>query len=320
MNRIDVAFDSQRVHCAAWLYRPDGQGPHPCVILAHGFGAIREMRLSGYAERFAQAGLAALVFDYRHFGASEGEPRQLLDIKQQLSDWAAAISYVRGLDGIDAERIALWGTSFSGGHVIEIAARDRRIAAVVAQVPFMDGLANARTLGFHHVLQPMAAGMRDELRQLRRQTPYYVKLVGAPGTLAAITNPGAEEGYRSVVPPGICWENSVAARVLLRVGFYRPVKAAAHVQCPLLICICEGDLLTPLQPAIKASRLAPCGELRRYQGGHFDLYAGESFEQAVTDQCHFLTQHLLVESHESQEKKKTNHVRAGETSTSHPRP
>jgi uncharacterized protein len=119
MNRIDVAFNSQGVHCAAWLYRPDGPGPHPCVILANGFGAIREMRLPAYAERFAQAGLAVLIFDYRHFGASEGEPRQLLDIKQQLADWAAAISYVRGLDDIDPERIALWGTSFSGGHVIE---------------------------------------------------------------------------------------------------------------------------------------------------------------------------------------------------------
>jgi acetyl esterase/lipase len=293
MNCIDVAFDSQEAHCAAWLYRPDGKGPHPCVILAHGFGAIREMGLPAYAERFAQVGLATLVFDYRHFGASEGEPRQLLDIKQQLADWAAAISYARRLDGIDPERIALWGTSFSGGHVIEIAARDRRIAAVVAQVPFVDGLASTRTLGFRHILRSTVAGMRDVLRQLLRQSPYYVKLVGAPGTLAAITIPGAEEGYRSEVPPDVQWENSVAARVLLRVGSYRPVKAAAHVQCPLLICICEGDLLTPPQPAIKASRLAPQGELCCYRGGHFDVYAGEVFEQALSDQCHFLTRHLL---------------------------
>lgn len=308
MNRIDVAFDSQGVHCAAWLYLPDSSRPYPCVILAHGFGAIREMRLPAYAERFVQAGLAALVFDYRHFGASEGEPRQLLGIKEQLADWVAAITYARRLDGIDPERIALWGTSFSGGHVIEIAARDRGIAAVVAQAPFMDGLANARALRFRQALLPMVAGMRDELRQLRRQPPYYVKLVGAPGTLAAITAPGAEEGYRSVVPQGVPWENSVAARVFLRVGSYRPVKAAAYVQCPLLICICEQDTLTPPQPAIKASRLAPRGELRCYQGGHFDLYAGEVFEQAVTDQCYFLTQHLLSKGHESREKQKTNHV------------
>src|ERR1035441_8186503 len=112
--------------------------------MAHGWTGVREQRLDAYAERFAAAGLAALVFDYRHFGASGGEPRQLLDIGRQLADWRAAIAYVRGLEGIDPERIALWGSSFSGGHVIELAARDHRIAAVVAQMPFVDGAAKDR--------------------------------------------------------------------------------------------------------------------------------------------------------------------------------
>src|SRR6516162_6357646 len=102
MNRTDVTFNSQGSHCAAWLYRPASTGPYPCVILAGGFGAIREMHLPAYAERFVQAGMAALVFDYRHFGASPGEPRQRLDIKQQLADWTAAISYARTLDDIDS--------------------------------------------------------------------------------------------------------------------------------------------------------------------------------------------------------------------------
>src|SRR5712692_8798286 len=164
MNRIDATFDSQGVHCAAWLYRPDGEGPHPCVILGHGFGGIRQMRLDDYASCFAQAGLAALVFDYRHFGASEGEPRQLLDIKSQLADWTAAISYARALDGIDAERIALWGTSFSGGHVIETAERDKHVAAVVAQVPFVDGFAIMRSDILANI-RLLAAWMKDELRR-----------------------------------------------------------------------------------------------------------------------------------------------------------
>src|SRR5256885_7139289 len=119
MNRVDVVFKSGGLNCASWLYRPEGDGPHPCVILAHGFGGIREMRLDAYASCFAQAGLAALVFDYRHFGASEGEPRHLLDPTlrgafgasgvpgRQLEDWAAAIAYARTLEGVDPERIAL---------------------------------------------------------------------------------------------------------------------------------------------------------------------------------------------------------------------
>ncbi len=294
MIRTNITFDSQHARCAAWLYHPDGEGPFPCVILASGFGAIRAMRLHVYAERFVQAGFVALAFDYRHFGDSTGEPRHLLDIKQQLADWAAAVSYARGLAFVDPDRIALWGTSLSGGHVIEIAASDRRIAAVVAQVPFVDGLANIRAASFAHALRLVAAGLRDELRRLLRQSPYYVKIVGAPGTLAAITTPDAQEGYRSITPGSdIQWENAVAARVLLRIGFYRPINVAAHVQCPLLICVCADDLLTPPQNATLASRVAPLSELRCYKGRHFDIYTGALFQQVVSDQCHFLTQHLV---------------------------
>ena len=146
MKRLDVEFASERDTCAAWLYVPDGNGPFAAVVLAHGWTGVREQRLDAYAARFADAGLAALVFDYRHFGASSGQPRQLLDIKRQLADWAAAVSFARSRAEIDSARIAVWGTSFSGGHVVETAARDPQIAAVVAQAPFADGLRNLPSL------------------------------------------------------------------------------------------------------------------------------------------------------------------------------
>jgi uncharacterized protein len=292
MNRVDVVFKSEGLNCAAWLYRPEDNRPHPCVILAHGFGGIRQMRLDAYAAYFVQAGMAALVFDYRHFGASEGEPRQILDIQMQLADWTAAIAYARTLDGIDAERIALWGTSFSGGHVIEIAAQDRHIAAVVAQVPFVDGFAIIRT-GIRANMRLSAAWLRDELRRRQKKSPYYVKVIGAPGTLAAITSTDAESGTHAMMVEGVHWENSVAGRIFLPVGFYRPIKAAPHVQCPLLICVCDRDTVTPSAPAIKAARIAPRGELCQYAGSHFDIYVGELFERAVSDQRAFLTRYLL---------------------------
>src|SRR5947207_9738790 len=142
-TRLDVAFPSSDDECRAWLFMPDAERP-PLVILGHGLGATREYGLEPYAERFADAGIAALVFTYRHFGDSGGRPRQLLDIERQLGDWAAAPTYARSLDGIDHERIALWGTSFGGGHVIEAAARDGAVAAVLRQCPFTDGLAATR--------------------------------------------------------------------------------------------------------------------------------------------------------------------------------
>src|SRR5438874_7879452 len=139
-TRLDVAFPSAGDDCRGWLFVPDAENP-PLVILGHGLGATREYGLEPFARRFADAGIAALAFTYRHFGDSGGQPRQLLDIERQLSDWAAALAYARGLDGIDTDRIALWGTSFAGGHVLVAAARDGDVAAVVSQCPFTDGLA-----------------------------------------------------------------------------------------------------------------------------------------------------------------------------------
>ncbi|MDQ3730364.1 MAG: alpha/beta hydrolase [Actinomycetota bacterium] len=91
-ERRDVEFDSDGTRCSAWLYEAEGanEDPVPCIVMAHGFSATRELRLGAYAERFSAAGFASLVFDYRHFGASGGEPRQLLDIDRQLDDWRAA--------------------------------------------------------------------------------------------------------------------------------------------------------------------------------------------------------------------------------------
>ncbi len=303
MARSDVTFDSWGDRCAAWLYRPDedgddrgGAGERPCVVLAHGWSGIREQRLDAYAERFCAAGLAALVFDYRHFGASDGEPRQLLDIRRQLADWASAIAYARSLEGVDSERIALWGSSFSGGHVQATAARDRRVAAVVAQVPFADGLVNLPFLGLRNTLALTREGLRDQLGALGGRPPHMIKSVGPPGSLAVMTSPDAEPGFRALTPEGTPWADEAAARVCLHVGLYRPGRQAARIACPILYCVGDEDAITPPGPAIAAAGAAPRGELRRYPIGHFDVYVGEWFERAVADQVAFLTRHLLTES------------------------
>jgi dienelactone hydrolase len=111
--------------------------------LAHGFAAFRELRLDAYAARFAQAGYAALVFDYRNWGASDGQPRRVLDIGNQHADWRAAVAYARTLDGVDTSRVAGWGSSFGGGHVLGLAAHDRALAAAIVQVPHVLGPASA---------------------------------------------------------------------------------------------------------------------------------------------------------------------------------
>jgi uncharacterized protein len=246
--------------------------------MAHGFSATRQDTLPAYAERFAAAGMAVLLFDYRHFGASTGEPRQLLDIGRQQADYRAAIAFARTLGGIDAHRIALFGTSFSGGHVVAVAAKDPSIAAVVSQAPFADGLAAVR------ITPPLTA--------LAGRAPRLMPAVGPPGSFAVMTQPDAQPGFEAIVPAGSHWRNEVAARVMLRVALYRPVRSAASVACPLLVCVCERDTTTPPGPAVKMGERAPRGEVARYPIGHFDIYVGDHFERAVADQTAFLQRHL----------------------------
>jgi dienelactone hydrolase len=293
MRRDDIAFDSAGERCAAWLYTPEGEAPHPVVVLAHGFGGVRAARLGAFAERFAKAGLAALVFDYRHFGDSGGTPRQLLDVRRQLDDWRAAVAFARGLEGIDPDRVALWGTSFSGGHVAVIAAEDDRVAAAVSQGAFLDGIWALRAAGPRNIARLTAAGLRDELARLRGRGPHMLPVVGPPGGTAAMNHPDDEPGYRALFPADVVFRNEVAARIGLRVGLYRPIRNAGRIACPWLVCVADGDLVTPPQPALKAAGRAPQGEVRRYDAGHFDIYVGDTFERVVADQVAFLERHLL---------------------------
>ena len=292
--RADSDFRSGGgARCAAWLYRPHGSGLHPCVVMGHGFSAVREQRLDAYAERFAQAGMAALVFDYRHFGASEGEPRQLLSIARQLEDWRAAVGHARSLEGIDTKRIALWGSSFSGGHVIATAAKDPDVAAVVSQAPYTDGLTALRANSPATAARFTAAGIRDLVSAVLGREPHYLPATGPPGTLAVMTAPEAEPGMRAMDPPESTWVNRVSARVMLTVPAYRPYSKFAKLRMPVLVQTCDEDATTPPEPAVRAAERSPNAELIRYPIGHFEIYVDPQFQRTVADQTEFLTRNLL---------------------------
>ena len=289
-TRTDVTIRSGADELAAWLYEPEGRGAErrACVVMAHGFSATRADALPAYAERFAHAGLGVVLFDYRGFGDSGGEPRQVVDIRRQQEDYEAAVRFARALPWADPERIALFGSSFSGGHVVDVGARDRRIAAVVAQAPFADGLAQLRRQSARTALRGTLDGLRDLLAGARRRPPVTIPVVGPPGSYAVMTAPEAEPGFAEVVAPQSRWQNAVGARVMLSVGRWRPVVAARSLQAPLLVCICDEDQTTPPGPALQMALNAPRGEVVHYPIGHFDIYTGEDFERAVRDQVGFL--------------------------------
>lgn len=290
--RSEVSFESGGDTCAAWLWGA-GSEPAPCVVMAHGFSGVREQRLDAYAERFVEAGLVVLAFDYRHFGASSGEPRQLLDIRRQLDDWRAALAFARGLEGIDPARVALWGTSFSAGHVVAVAAGDAEVAAVVSQAPFTDGLSAIRAGGAPAAGRMTAAAMRDGLGALAGRAPFYIPAVGPPGSTAVMSSPEAEPGFRSIDPPQSSWQNRVAARIGLYVGAYRPFAKLSKLRCPVLVAVAEHDTVTPAAPAIRAAERSPNTELVRYPIGHFEIYTEPQFDRTVADQTEFLVRNLV---------------------------
>lgn len=287
MEREDLTFSVDGDACAAWLYRATGSASAdaPIVVMAHGLSGTRRDRLGPFAERFAAAGLAALVFDHRGFGDSEGE-RDLFLPTRQLEDWGQAIGFARSLPGIDPARVATFGSSMGGGNALAAAARDPGVAAVVSQVPFLDVWRQAHR-------SPLAVTARALIAAARGG---HLPAVGQPDEAAFINAPGGEEGWRRVVATGedSGWRNRASARWLLGRP-YRPARHAASLHCPWLLCVGEADRVARPGPAIAAARRAPHGELRTYPGvGHFDVYDGPEFEAVVADEIAFLRRHLLA--------------------------
>jgi dienelactone hydrolase len=293
-TRTDLTFDSHGTTCAAWLYRPDGVERPPIIVMGHGFAAIRALRLHEYAERFAQAGYAALVFDYRGWGDSDGQPRRVLNVRAQHADWRAAIAYARTLDGVDTGRLVAWGSSFGGGHALYLAARDHSIAAVIAQVPHISGPAAAFANSPKLIAQLLLAGIRDQLGAMLGREPYRVRAAGEPGSIAMMTSPDALPMAERLA--GDRWEelqpeNNVAARIALRVPFYSPGRTVEKITVPTLIQIAKRDTVTPYDVAMKAAERIPKGEIRSYDCQHFEPYLEPYFDDVVADQIDFLNRH-----------------------------
>ncbi len=285
VERRDTSFQVAGDTCAAWLFPTAAStATTPIVVMAHGLSGTRRDRLAPFANRFAEAGIAALLFDHRGFGDSGGEP-DLFHPARQLDDWRAAIEFARALPGVDPDRVATFGSSMGGGNALAAAAGDRRIAAAVSQVPFLDMLRQAYRSSPRVTAQAILAAA----------TGRHLPAIGQPDEAAFINAPGGEEGWRHVVATGedSRWRNRVSARWLLGRP-YRPARHAATLHCPWLVCVGEADRVAKPGPAIAAARRAPFGELRTYPGvDHFDIYDGPQHEAVVDDEIAFLRRHLL---------------------------
>ena len=295
--RRDVEFDAEGVTVRGWLYVPDGTGGSvPAVVMAHGYSAVKEMYLDAYAEAFAEGGLAVLVFDNRNFGASDGEPRQEIDPWAQVRDYRHAITYARTQPEIDPDRIGVWGSSYSGGHVLVLGAIDRRVKCVVSQVPLVSGHDNVRRLVRADFIAPTMR-MFEEDREARFQgkEPAMIAVVAEDPTAPCVlpTRDSWEwfsETGRTRAPS---WRNEVTLRSVEMFIEYEPGPYIRWISpTPLLMVVAAGDHLVPADLAIAAydQALEP-KKLELLSGGHFDAYTRD-FDRAAGAARDWFVQHL----------------------------
>ncbi|MFG3284851.1 alpha/beta hydrolase [Streptomyces sp. NPDC048111] len=293
-QREKVRFASGDTSCAAWYYPGSNGG---CVVMAGGTSVTKEPASELFAARFHDAGFAVLAFDHRRFGESGGAPRQIVRFDEQVADWHAAIDCAAGLPGVAPDRVAAWGFSLAGGHLFHVAADHPRLACAIAQTPVVDGRALAphalRSMTPSAVVRLMALGLADALGGLVGRPPLLVPTAGPRGAVASLTTPDAADADRALDPDGrhTAWERTVAARIALRIGGYRPGRHAPRVRCPLLVVVCDQDASALPGPALRAAGRAPRAEVVHLPGTHYAPFLA-AHQQAAEAQLDFLQRHL----------------------------
>jgi pimeloyl-ACP methyl ester carboxylesterase len=272
--------------------------------MAGGAGVTKEPATDRFAARFHAAGYSVLAFDHRHLGGSGGSPRQLVRIREQLADWQAALECAASLPGVAAGKVAGWGFSLAGGHLLRLAARPRDqhlLAAVIAQAPLTDGAVSSPRALRHETPGVRARfpliALRDLARGLAGREPLTVPLAGPRGAMAMLTTPDATDADRALNPgnayPG--WQQTIAARSVIPIALYRPGRTASRISCPLLAVISTGDQSVLAAPALKVTRRAPAGQILQIDGAHYAAFL-DQHETVVAAELNFLHQHLLQDS------------------------
>jgi uncharacterized protein len=299
-DRRDVSFQSQGLKLAAWYYVPRGlkaDERRPAIVMAHGFSAPKEALLQNFADRFAAAGFVVLVFDYRYLGASEGEPRNQIFPHEQIEDYRNAITWTQLQKEVNPEKIGIWGTSYSGAHVLHLGAFDRRVKAVVSQVMMVDGPASAGRLNRADNL-PLVVGFvaRDRAQRYTTGTVNYIPVVAPEGQPSALPTPESHEFFMKVVAPNAPrWENRVTVESIEKFLEYNPAANIHRISpTPLLMVVADDDRLTPTDLAIQAyQRALEPKKLALFKGGHFDAYQAPGLDSTAGAAVDWFRQWLM---------------------------
>ncbi|KAJ7052015.1 alpha/beta-hydrolase [Mycena amicta] len=284
-----------------WVYNParTSPGPWPVIVMANGLGCTKLLGLAPYAEAFAEAGYACVVFDYRRWGASDGTPRNCVYVEEQQEDYRTVVKWVRQQQDVyDPHRVVVWGFSFAGGHVLTLSSDPSlNLCASIALNPYCGRSLPPFQFTFRYIALAFL-GLLDLAADYLGLRPVYIPTVGLPGprTIAALAVPGAVQGFASVLTSETDFPNQINASIFFRSPWHhRPREALHRIQRPILLTAARGDHICSPGPVVETSRAVASAELVELDGDHFDAFQGNSdWENALTGQLAFLRKHVPV--------------------------
>lgn len=291
MQKIPTFFTVHGTRVNGFFHKPAAaKEPLPLIVMFNGYATEWQFGTAAFIRAFTDAGYATLNIDYRGFGGSEGEPRQLLDIPAQLEDCAAAIAHGVLQEWVDQRKIIIWGSSLGGGHAISMAAECPRVAGVIAQVPHCCSRAAFKTVSASSVAKGMSQAMLDVAGSKLGRPVRRIPVLAESGSYGVMNHPGWYQHYMALAAGSPTWENSIPARSLLRGSDYRPILAAANIRCPALLVAGREDAGVPVSSVEETAALIKQAELYLYDGDHFEVYGGELQPAIIARQLQFIQQ------------------------------
>ena len=295
--RRSVVFKSQGLNCAGWLFVPENLSKSqkaPALVMAHGLAAVKEQGLEPFAKQFCEAGFVTLVFDYRYFGDSEGEPRCQHFPLEMAEDYKNAVTWLQMQTEVDPQRIGVWGTSYSGGIAAHVGTFDPRVKAVVSQVPSMITPTDRQRMNPEKWTQVGEMLSRDRIERYTTDNIVYLKVVASDGSPCVLPGEESYNHYTKYGNDAPNFQNQITFESLERMREFNPVDSI-HMMAPtaLLVLPAENDSLLPFD-AVKAAfdRADEPKEIMPMPIGHYDVYEDPWRSRAIDKSVAWYLRHL----------------------------
>lgn len=284
---IKSSFQFEGLDCAATLHLPpDATGPLPAVLMVHGWGGGQEVLTPVYCQHFVAAGFAVMEFDYPSWGSSAGWPRQDINPWRRVRAASAALAHLRQLQQVDRHRVILWGSSFGGGHVVELVAEHPELYGAMIQVPMLDGMLAVRAVPLLRLVRFMLLGLWDWLKPGRA---VHIPTVSRPGEFGSMDRDEAFHALElAVQATGWRYDNRVTARSALMIALYRPLRRLRDVHVPMLVIGADNDSVAPFAGRALRDSGNPNLRVHNFPGHHFSPYFEPMFSDVIRLQLDFL--------------------------------